>query len=202
MPQHRDLPPSGLPGTEGEEFPLVRSRVTNIYRKSLDRGYLLFVFFLSVIGLVFGSTDLVSSKSILAKFAQYCFDQNMRISKARHGLLAVQSRYAHLRGRIGRAWDCIKSWQDQLPLRNRLPISLDIVLAMVVACFNLGREGGAGAAFLVSFSVLLRVGFFGLMRPASSSSSHEATCFFCTPVLRLLGWAAPRTAELRAELSS
>ena len=98
-------------GLRIEEVSLERTRVSRKYRSHLDNalGFLL----LWASGTVWASIEWAkeagTANQLLCEFIQWLHSSGHRISLARHAVLAVQTAHRELRGRLGRAWDCVKS---------------------------------------------------------------------------------------------
>ena len=99
----------------------------------------------------------------LSLFVDFCHSTGLPFDTAKHGVLAVQ-RLLHLKGGLPRAWDCLKAWTLELPISHRLPLPLDILKAMFAVCLDLWFAC-SGPGLLLPLAVLMRVGFFALLRP-------------------------------------
>ena len=66
--------------------------------------------------------DPVSASQVLCEHVQWLKGGNRPISDGRHAILATQTIHRSLKGKLGRPWDCIKSWQLQQPLKSRVPL--------------------------------------------------------------------------------
>ena len=77
----------------------------------------------------------------------------------------MQSRYRYLRGSIPRAWDCIGSWEARKEHQNRAPMTVDILQYMCTVAFSWSIEREDLASRMLPIAVLLRLAFFGLLRP-------------------------------------
>jgi hypothetical protein len=154
------------------ETDLERSRTQPIHRQRLAACLGVFWKFAADAGVDTTAMDTVPgyAASAAAGFVQYCFDTQVPFWRAKYGLLAIQTHWRHLRGRLGRGWDALRSWGLQRPQRSRLPLPWEVLKAMVGLAFCLGLEGGRKATAFFSMSVLLRVGFYGLLRPAEICS--------------------------------
>jgi hypothetical protein len=85
---------------------------------------------------------------------------------ARHSLLAIEKRVRNLKGKLGECWEVIESWRQEVPGSLRPPMYLPAMLAMAVTGRLLAEaSSGHDALLWWSFSVLIEVGFFGLLRP-------------------------------------
>ena len=105
------------------------------------------------------------ASAIAALFIQHCFEVDVPFWVAKYGLLGLQSTWRHLRGRLGRGWDALRGWALRRPQRSRLPLPLDVLRAMVGLSFTLGLRQHRTANAYLTMSVLLRLGFYGLLRP-------------------------------------
>ena len=148
------------------ETSLERSRTSRTYHLRLNDGLDLFTSWLSQFGIAI--LTLVAAPlemdQALCECLSHCFDAGVKLWRARCAVLAVQTRWRVLKGRLPRAWDCIKSWTAKLPVRNRPPLPLDLLKAMSAVALSWGLDSRRLAHLLIPFSVLIRVGFFGLLR--------------------------------------
>ena len=152
------------------EVDLERSRTSRRYRQHLEHalGALLCWVSLSV----HAATDWLASpllaNQVLCNFVQHVFDTGGKIGLARHSILAVQTCRRELRGKLGRCWDAIKSWQLKLPLKSRVPMPELIVRAFF--SFSLAEALCAPKDLDIlsgfAFALLVRIGFHCLLRPA------------------------------------
>ena len=107
---------------------------------------------------------------LLVDHVQFLFDEQYGVSAGRHAVLAVQTRFRSLRGRLAEAWDSVRSWEQLAPIRLRTPIP-DLVLeamlafAMITGCTSTGRA----MRDWISFGVGLLTCFDGLLRPGEWS---------------------------------
>ena len=47
---------------------------------------------------------------VLTNYVEFCCDTALPFWRARHAVLGVQCRWRHVRKRIPRSWDAIRSW--------------------------------------------------------------------------------------------
>ena len=96
------------------------------------------------------------------------YESGGKIALARHGILSVQTARRELKGKLGRAWDALKSWQLRSPLKSRVP--MPEVLMRAFFTFSLA-EALASSKDLdtlsgFGFALMIRLGFHCLLRPA------------------------------------
>ena len=77
----------------------------------------------------------------------------------------MQNRFRFTRGLLPRAWDCLTSWQQKLPSSHRLPLTILLLRVLFIVAISQGLEDFQPAYLLIPGAVLLRVGYFGLLRP-------------------------------------
>ena len=70
-----------------------------------------------------------------------------------------------LRFKLTRAWGILKAWKLRLPSAHRLPLPLNLLQLMFSVALD-AHLAGTRSALLLPLAVLMRVGFFGLLRPA------------------------------------
>ena len=138
-----DLSRAVLPGSleslvGPHETELEQTRVSADYRKQLERGVDDFV---SWCGLA-PRTLMVLSEAparfdqLLVSFVQRQSDVGMPLWRARLSVLGCQTRWRHLRRRIPRSWDAIRSWHLKQSWGSRPPIPEDIIIVMLVTAVS------------------------------------------------------------------
>jgi integrase len=103
--------------------------------------------------------------SLLSHYTQNCKSTSVKIWWARYAIVGIQTIARHLKGRLKRAWDTLKAWQLQLPVRNRAPIPLEIVNSMALVLVERGCRHRYDLPACFSCALLVRVGFHALCRP-------------------------------------
>eukprot|EP00973_Karenia_brevis_P003500 483612-Karenia_brevis.AAC.1 len=87
--------------------------------------------------------------------------------QAKHAILGLQYFYPQLRRKLNRPWDALKAWRASTPSSHRVPITSQLVQAM----FGIGLDTAFGSSTAsrgkwFCFAILLRLGFYALLRPA------------------------------------
>ena len=148
---------------------LQRDRVSASYRLALDRAYDRFSLWCIVHSHPAPESmksDEESMNSMLSGYVQFLFDENYGVSAGRHAVLAVQTRFRHLRGRLNVAWDSVKSWELKAPVKLRTPLPELVLDAMFAFAMLMGFSAtGRACREWVSFGVGLLACFDGLLRP-------------------------------------
>ena len=151
------------------ETGLERERTSRIYRHRLRQGWDIFVAWANRNSInldrLSGSAPTAADQ-VLADFLNSCRDQQVPLWLARHALLSVQTHHRQLKGKIPRAWDCLRSWQAQKAWGNRVPIDLTVLKVLFAVSLDWAFTDGFMARLLFPFAVLIRVGFYGFLRPA------------------------------------
>lgn len=148
------------------ETSLEGHRLSAVYRNRLDKGWAILRAWAEPLFTDWAWTwDAGAADFALARFVQHCHDNDIALWLARHALLAVQRRFRHLRHRLPRAWEAIEGWQLVRPLSHRRPIPMEVLRAAFGQALFWGFENHLklGPLWLV-MGVLLRVGYFGLLR--------------------------------------
>jgi len=104
---------------------------------------------------------------LLISFLQDLFQLGAAHWLGLHAVLAVQTRWRHLKGKLRGAWDSVGSWDLLRPIHSRTPLPLVVLRA-------LHRFGVLAAVALEpslaprwwAFAVVVQVAFFGLLRPS------------------------------------
>ena len=149
---------------------LERSRTSKTYRMHLQRALATLLYWVSLgsFAALDWLADPLLTNQVLCEFVQHVFASGGKIGLGRHAILAVQTSRRELRGKLGRAWDTIKSWQLKLPLKSRAPIPEDLLRAMFGFSIAEGLSASKDLDVLTAFAfaILLRIGFHCLLRPA------------------------------------
>ena len=155
-----------LNGVEIAEVALERSRTSKTYRCRLKDGMDRFLLHLARVG-VKGEwwNNPVLTNQLLVNVINEMKDNKVAICHARHVILAVQTCHRQLKGSLGRAWDCLRSWQLDLPTWSRVPIPILLLRSMFATAVGLALAETAHACHWFVFAILIRVGFAGLLRP-------------------------------------
>ena len=76
-----------------------------------------------------------------------------------------KTAFRDLKGKLGRCWECLQSWQLKLPLKSCRPIPEELVNGMFLMGVAQGVLAGPRALDFWSAAMLVRVGFHCLFRP-------------------------------------
>ena len=158
----------GTPGIE--EVCLERTRTSKTYRGHLQHGLAVLLHWVSLSA--FAAMDWLGdpllAHQVLCEFVDHVFRTGGKIGLGRHAILSVQTARRELRGKLGRAWDTIKSWQLKLPLNSRVPMPEVLVRAFfsysLAEALSCSKDLDVLSAF--SFAILVRLAFHCLLRPA------------------------------------
>lgn len=108
----------------------------------------------------------------LEKYVIACHNKNKKgraLRRAKHAVLLVQIIRPDLKRNIKRSWDTLKSWEESQPSQLRRPLPLSILIGMIcqarVEAFLCADQPKAAEKWW-TFSVLIGLGFFGLLRPS------------------------------------
>jgi hypothetical protein len=99
----------------------------------------------------------------LATYIQSCFENGVSFAVAKHAVLAVQKQL-HLRFKLHRAWTALKAWFVHVAPRHRVPLPMELLKLLFAAGVDAHFRRSLSPLVLI-LAVLLRVGFFGLLRP-------------------------------------
>ena len=148
------------------QLPLEKSRVSSTYQERLERGLLHLCKFLEQSQLTVNVDDPVCVNNVLAIYVQHSHDCEDSLWVVKHALLCVQARFPHLRSHIGRPWACLKSWESEKPFRSRLPLPHDVMRKMCAVAIDMAGADPAQSLHWLGLAVLIRVGYYCLLRPA------------------------------------
>ena len=97
------------------------------------------------------------------------------IRRAKYGILGVQQKYPHLKGHLQGAWELITAWQLTEPAKHRLPMPEELMEALFSLAVIMGVCADSPRANLwLPLAVLLRAGFYGLLRPGEIYALQRA----------------------------
>ena len=148
---------------------LERRRVAASYRHRLDRGFRFFLLFLASYASSASHppedlwADAGAVDGLLAQCVNHLHDRQFKIHVARFCILGGQWHHPQLKNRLLRSWNCIKTWQRELPVNNRVPLPREALLALTVKAWSLAMAYPEEAAYLVCLAVLSSVGFWALL---------------------------------------
>ena len=121
------------------EVSLEKGRTSRTYRRRLESALADVLFWVSVSA--FAATawlaDPLLANQVLCEWVQHVYESGGKISLARHGILSIQTCRRELKGKLGRAWDALKSWQLRTPLKSRVPMP-----ELLMSLFHLLAGGG------------------------------------------------------------
>ena len=100
---------------------------------------------------------------MLTVYIQSCHDSGIKQSIPQHAVLAIQ-KTLQLRRKLPRCWNSLKAWQLSLPSAHRTPLPLDFLQVLFATALE-AYLAGSISPLLLPFAVLIRAGFFALLRP-------------------------------------
>ena len=105
--------------------------------------------------------------AILTDHIQFLFENQYGVSAGRHAILCVQHRRRRTRPFLVQAWDSVKSWEMQVPIKLRTPLPHLVLQAMFCYAMLAGFSSAAGNACRdwLSFGIGLLCSFDALLRP-------------------------------------
>ena len=159
---------------------LERTRLGKVYRSRLGQCLALLMSWTQAAGVCLESmvNDVDRVNDVLAQFVQYCWDSGIALWRAKHAVLACQLRWRHLKGRLYRPWDALKSWEVQKGKQSRRPIPLELLHALVVFALASSLEDPGLADLYVPCGILSWVAFHALLRPAELVALTVADIMF------------------------
>lgn len=165
---------------------LEASRVSVVYSNRLARCWAAFLAYVSGMNLAEGWFQCPATVNrCLVHYIQLLFDHKAKFYLARDTVCAVQHFLPDLRFRLHRAWDCVKSWKLQTKLSSRVPLPHFALEALCLKAWDMGLGGGSEVILWVCACVLLRVGFYGLLRSGELCALRRD----CVSIVRLAGKA-------------
>ena len=154
-----------IQGIELGEVELERGRNSKTYRHRLRAGMDRFLTFLESkqVGPAWYQNPTLANQ-LLVDCISDMHDNKVAICHARHVILAVQTCHRHLKGSLGRAWDCLRSWQLKLPTWSRIPIPILVLRSMFATALTCAIQEPAHCCHWFVFAILIRIGCSGLLR--------------------------------------
>ena len=153
------------------ETQLDKSRTSAVYRDRLDKGLRLVLGHLAskdagiLAKLAANQVSNVVLDQWVCEFINMSYEDKRPFWVIKHSVLALQSAYRFLRGKLPRAWDCIGSWEATRSARSRTPVSREVLDFLSSAAFSWALVVPSVAPRMIPLSILIRVCFFGLLRP-------------------------------------
>ena len=140
---------------------------SDVYKQRLRVGWAIIIPWLVARGVNINTwaDDSVSVNQLLSDFVNEMFVAKVALWRVKHAVLAVQTHWFNLRYNIPRAWDAIRSWQLSITKSNRTPCPLLVVKAIFGVGLSWGLEDSGLAHFIIPLIILIRVGFWCLLRP-------------------------------------
>ena len=157
-------------GDEVHEVPLEISRTFAKYRSHLQTAYGRFLRWTASSKWAWRNwvDDAGTASQMLCEHVQWLKETGRPISAGRHSILSVQTYHRSLKGKPGRPWDCIKSWQLQRPLKSRIPLPAVMLTGLFLysIALALGASTDSDVHMYFSFAILCRPSHDCLLRPA------------------------------------
>ena len=109
------------------------------------------------------------ANSVLVCYIQSLYNRGGSFADAKYAILHTQTTHRHLKGKLARAWDSVKSWSLEVPCTNRLPLPFFLLEVLFYTCVSQAyahkRHSPVLSLKFASFGILLLLGFHGLLRP-------------------------------------
>ena len=150
---------------------LERKRLGTAYRRRLTVGLqLVYEFLFSrdpnlLEDLREDRVNFLTLDQLLAEFVNQCHDAGTAFWLVKHRVLGLQTEFRYVRFKLPRTWDSISSWNSERLRRSRTPIDENCILFMSFVALSWAFEEPKLAHLLFPFSVLIRLAFYGLLRP-------------------------------------
>eukprot|EP00973_Karenia_brevis_P012327 1674518-Karenia_brevis.AAC.1 len=84
-----------------------------------------------------------------------------------------------LKKRLQRPWDALKSWRSRMPTSHRTPITEELLRAMFIYSLERGFGSNRCSFWWFCFAVLIRIGFFALLRPGELTQLRREDVGIC-----------------------
>ena len=152
----------------GRGVNLQRERLSRAYRSRLEFAGAGFAAWCRERGLELRALvqDKDQMNEALIAHVQDLFKFGKALWHATHAVLAVQTACRQLRGSLRGAWDSILAWRFREPVRSRTPLPRLLMEAFCrYGAFAAMSHGAESQLIWWNFCVVLRTGFFALLRP-------------------------------------
>ena len=103
--------------------------------------------------------------AVLAQYVNQCEHDGTQIWIPKHSVLAIQTWVPRLRGHLQRPWVCLRQWISELYLGSRPALQQEILFGLFGVALDSAFLSPSHRHHWICFAVLVRVGFFGLLRP-------------------------------------
>lgn len=151
-----------------EHVDLQRDRLSHAYRARLRHAGQHFSWWCAKQGTTMTalSSRPAEMNNFLVKYLQMLYSSGLPLWRGTHTVLAVQTIFRSLCGKLRVAWKSTMTRRLLRPVRFRVPLPAALLEALCRYCILAALSLDA-AHFLVwwNFAVMLHVGFFGLFRP-------------------------------------
>ena len=153
-----------------KETLIERQRVTQLHRNRLRTCLVAFQLWVQSVypSIADWWESVEGTNQLLCEYINSCHEMGTAQWRGRYAIVAVQTKWRGLKGKLGRAWDAMKSWQMTRLVVSRTPVTLSIVKVLFATALSWALEDPREARWLIPFAVLIRVMFFGLLRPGEA----------------------------------
>ena len=161
------MPRLSRPGASEPSLALETNRLSRPYRRQLKkaRAWLRVWEIQKRIDLS-TVTEPESLDSLLAAFVQDSRESAMAFWIPKLAVLHLQWLKPSLRRRLPRTWNCLKTWYQENVWAPRVPVTQIVMLNWFLTALDLVPYANARQAqLLVRGAILLRLGFYTMMRP-------------------------------------
>jgi len=182
--------------------PLDRFGLSPAYSKTLLRG-------LRSFGLWLSSQDHVPSlEGPLWKVDEFVLEYVTAAHKGRnkfhvtkHAVLALQLQFPRLRYHMGATWRALRRWETLRPWKPRVPVTEELMFVLFLQALDLGmRASGQVRRLWFSLAILIRIGFYGLLRPGEGAKLRRSDVMIIQPFMKprvaVLAIASPKTQRV------
>ena len=107
--------------------------------------------------------DIVLVNQLFVDLVNEMHENKIALCHARHTVLALQTAQRNLKGNLGRAWDCLKTWQMRQPSCSRVPMPILILRTLFAPTLLMALSEPTAQWY--TFAVLIRLGYVGPLRP-------------------------------------
>ena len=113
----------------------------------------------------------------LVAYIQGLHNQGSPLWVATHTVLALQTRFRHLRGQLRPAWDSFSSWKLQRCVHSRLPLPVKMLDAICAgAALHAYKLDKRRAGLWMAFIAVMKTAYWGLLRPGELIKLLSSDC--------------------------
>eukprot|EP00973_Karenia_brevis_P073270 10178513-Karenia_brevis.AAC.1 len=121
--------------------------------------------------------DVINQRVVM--FIQCAYETELPFWQAKHVVLALQHFHPALRKKLSRPWDALKAWGASIPSTHRVPVTSELVKVLFGFSLDAAFGDRRKCGMWLCFAVLIRVGFYALLRPGEITQLRRRDVCVC-----------------------